>query len=660
MNAKGFPRNRAETLLRWSGRPFPQEPTARSRPRPLARQRSSPAFATRLLTRPRTFYILKGRVQGGLCFNQRGFMNVNKPWLQFYDPELPPKLDYEYRPLFEFLDQAAERWPGRTALVFRNNRISYKKLKILSEVAAANLRARGVRPGDKVAIMLPNLPQTIIAYWGVLRAGAVVVMTNPLYMETEILHQLNDSGARFMILLDLLWPKIDALRDRLPVDVFFITSIGEGLRFPLSSLYRLKARRENKTPVIPYDDEHVLHFSSLTEGKKKFTCKGIIPTQDTALLQYTGGTTGVSKGCVITHANLAANMQQCRAFLQAVAQDQEIFIAVMPFFHIYGLTVCVNFPTLIGATILVFPRYDPREMLEIIDREHPTIFPGAPAIYGSLLQQKNVSKYNLKSIKVCVSGSAPLPGDTIKRFAELTQAKILEGYGLSEASPVTHFNPFKSKQKPGSIGVPMPDTEARILDMLVGGDEALAPGKMGELVIKGPQVMRGYYERPADTADVIRNGWLYTGDIAYMDEDGYFFIVDRRKDLIISSGYNIYPREIDEVLHAHPKIREAVAVGIPHPTRGEIVKAFVVLEPGAVMEKTDVIAYCKKKLAAYKVPRQVEFRESLPKTLVGKVLRRALRKEEERKKAAETEKRLSRRQSGAVLPEDPGETVEDD
>ncbi|MGE4553844.1 MAG: long-chain fatty acid--CoA ligase [Desulfovibrionaceae bacterium] len=569
-------------------------------------------------------------------------MNEHKPWLRFYDPELPPNLDYEYRPLFEFLDQAAERWPSRTALIFKNYRLTYKKLRALSEVVAANLRARGVRPGDKVAIMLPNLPQTVIAYWGVLRAGAVVVMTNPLYMETEIVHQLNDSGARFMILLDLLWPKIDALRDRLPVDAFFVTSIDEGLRFPLSVLYRLKTRREGKVPDVPFDGERVSHFAALTRGGKKFTCKGIIPTQDTAVLQYTGGTTGVAKGCIVTHANLAANMQQCRGFLQAIAGDQETFIAVLPFFHIYGLTVCINFPTLIGGTTLIFPRYDPKEMLAAIHKLKPTIFPGAPAIYGSLIQQKSVGKYNLKSIKVCISGSAPLPADTTRRFTELTEAKILEGYGLTEASPVTHFNPFKSKQKPGSIGVPMPDTEARIMDMMVGGGEPLPPGKMGELVIRGPQVMRGYYERPADTADVLRNGWLYTGDIAYMDEDGYFFIVDRRKDLIISSGYNIYPREIDEVLHHHPKIREAVAVGIPHETRGEIVKVFVVREPGADLDKTEVIAYCKEKLAAYKVPRQVEFREDLPKTLVGKVLRRALREEEERKKAAAAERRAAR------------------
>ena len=572
-------------------------------------------------------------------------MSADKPWLDHYDPAVPERIDYEYRPLFEFLDQAAAKWPKRIAILFKNYKLTYKQLKHVTEVMAANLRAQGVRPGDKIAIMLPNLPQTVISYWAALRAGAVVVMTNPLYMETEIVHQMNDAGIRFLITLDLLWAKISKLRDRLPVEKFFVTSIADGLKFPLRQLYRIKTKREGAQPTVDWDETQVLPWESLLEGKKTFTCKGIIPTQDMALLQYTGGTTGVAKGCIITHANLGANMQQARSMLYELGGRAEVFISVLPFFHIYGLTVCLNLPTLIGATMLLFPRYVPADVLKAIHKHKPTVFPGAPAVYGSLLQLKDLKKYNLKSIDICVSGSAPLPMETSQKFHEVTGANIVEGYGLTEASPATHFNPLKGVHKPGSIGLPFPDTDAKIVDMVVGGEEALAPGKMGELVIRGPQVMKGYFNRPSDTADVLRNGWLYTGDIAYMDEEGYFFIVDRRKDMIISAGYNIYPREIDEVLYTHPKIKEAVAVGIPHSTRGEIVKVYVVLEDGEDMERAEVIAFCKDKLAAYKVPRQVEFRDELPKTMVGKVLRRALREEEEHK--------MSKGPQAAPQPADP-------
>ncbi len=560
-------------------------------------------------------------------------MNQDKPWLAHYDANVPKNIEYEFHPVFNFLDQAAEQWPSRTAILFRNYKMNYKRLCRMSQVVAANLRAAGVRPGDKVAIMLPNLPQTVISYWGALRAGAVVVMTNPLYMETEIVHQMNDSGARFLITLDLLWPKISVLRDRLPLEKYFVTSIADGLKFPLKQLYTIKTKREGNLPEVGFNDNDVLPWTDLTLGKKTFTCKGIIPTQDMALLQYTGGTTGVSKGCIITHANLSANVQQCRTMLYELGNRPELFISVLPFFHIYGLTVCLNLPTLIGGTMALFPRYVPGDLLKAIHKHKPTVFPGAPAVYGSLLQQKDLNRYNLKSIDICVSGSAPLPMDTYEKFQSVTGANIVEGYGLTEASPVTHFNPLRGQQKPGSIGLPFPDTEAKIVDMVVGGQDGLPPGKVGELVVKGPQVMKGYYNRPSDTADVLRNGWLYTGDVGYMDEEGYFFIVDRKKDLIISSGYNIYPREIDEVLYAHPKIKEAVAVGIPHPTRGEIVKVYVVLEDGEAMKRGEVIAYCRGKLASFKVPRQVEFRDELPKTMVGKVLRRALRDEEEQKTA---------------------------
>ncbi|MDD4952501.1 MAG: long-chain fatty acid--CoA ligase [Desulfovibrionaceae bacterium] len=551
-----------------------------------------------------------------------------RPWTRFYDPQTPVGLDYEIRPVFEFLDRAARRWPGRPAVIFKNYRLSYADLKRHTEILAANLAARGLERGDRVAVMLPNCPQTIISYWGVLRAGGVAVMTNPLYMETELVRQLNDSGARFMITMDALWKKLAPLLDRLPVEAYFLTRLAEGLGFPLNLLYDLRQRRSRSVPRVCFDNRRVLPWKALARGRARHTRRDLDPDQDMALLQYTGGTTGLAKGCEITHANLAANMQQCAAMLHALGEEREIVLGVMPYFHIYGLTVCLNLPALIGAAVVPFPRYAPKDVLAAIHRIRPTVFPGAPALYGSLLEQKDLAEYDLSSIAYCVSGSAPMPLDTAARFKELTGAEIVEGYGLTEASPVTHLNPLKGVKKPGSIGIPFPDTEAKIVDMELG-EAALAPGKIGELVIRGPQVMRGYHNRPDETANALRNGWLYTGDIAYMDQDGYFFIVDRKKDLVISGGQNIYPREIDEVLLGHPGIKEAVAVGVPHPIRGEVIKAYVVPRPGACLTKAEVIRHCRLKLAHYKVPRSVEFRDGLPTNMVGKVLRRALRAEEE-------------------------------
>ncbi|WP_419786719.1 long-chain-fatty-acid--CoA ligase [Pseudodesulfovibrio sp.] len=556
---------------------------------------------------------------------------LDRPWLNSYDPEVPANLDYERIPLFKFLDRAAHKYPKRTAIIFKNWSISYAKLKKRTEIIAANLRRAGVRKGDRVAIMLPNLPQTIMAFWGVLRAGGVGVMTNPLYMETEIIHQFNDAGVRCCITLDLLWPKLEQLRDSIPVEKFFVTSIADGLKFPLSWLYKLQAKKNNSSPKVPFDGKSVLPFKTLTKGSETFTENRVDP-EDMALLQYTGGTTGVAKGCMLTHFNLGANLQQCQSMIHNLGQQKETFLGILPYFHIYGMTTCLTWPTSMGATLAPFPRYVPQDVLKGIQKLKPTVFPGAPALYISLLQQKDVDKYDLRSINCCVSGSAPIPVEHMRQFAERTGSEIYEGYGLTEASPVTHFNPLLGVRKNGSIGLPFPDTDAKIVDMEVGGDP-LPPGKRGELVIRGPQIMKGYYNRPDATADVLRNGWLYTGDIATMDENGYFFIVDRKKDLIISGGYNIYPREIDEVLHTHPKIEEAVSVGIPNKTRGEIVKAFVVVKPGESLDRNEVIAYCREKLANYKVPRKVEFRDKLPKTMVGKVLRRALRDEETEKKS---------------------------
>ncbi len=551
---------------------------------------------------------------------------LQRYWLKSYDQEVPPNLTYENIPIHEYLQRSARRFPRRKAIIFNNWSITYANLLKAAENIAANLREHGVRPGDRVAIMLPNTPQAIMTYYGVLKAGGIVVMTNPLYMEKELVHHFSDSGAKVLITLDLLWPKLKALENKLHLSTLFITRISDCLRFPLNILYHVKAKRDN-APTIPYDMHKVFPWKLLLKKKAAFTPTSCRPEKDLALLQYTGGTTGVSKGVMLTHQNLASNIQQYLAILHKLGKDHEVLLGILPYFHIFGLNVCVNFPVALGATMVPFPRFVPRDILKAIKKIQPTIFPCAPSVFMALLQQKDIASFDLSSIRFCISGSAPIPGDVIRQFKELAGAEIIEGYGLTEASPVTHLTPLKGTHKLGSIGLPISDTDACIVDMEVGS-LTLKPGQIGELVIRGPQVMKGYWKRPDETASTLRNHWLYTGDIAYMDEDGYFFIVDRKKDLIISGGYNIYPREIDEVLHEHPKIKEAVAVGIPHHTRGEIIKAYIVTQPEQTLTRAEVISFCRKKLANYKVPKKIEFREELPKTLVGKVLRRALREEE--------------------------------
>jgi len=453
------------------------------------------------------------------------------------------------------------------------------------------------------------------------------VMTNPLYMEKELVHHFTDAGVRFVITVDLCWPKLNALRDRLGIEKYFITSLADVLRFPFNWLYRLKARRDSSVKPVPYDKKKILPFVSLLLGTQRLAVQVDNPDETLALLQYTGGTTGEPKGVMLTHANMTINVEQALSVLYTLRGKPQIFASVLPFFLVYGLSTCLLVPTVLRAASVLIPRYDPGELLRLIAKHKVTLFPGAPSIYLSLMQHKEFTKYDLSSIQYCISGSAPIPAAALERFQNLTNCKIIEGYGLTESSPITHLTPILGKQKFGSIGMPLPDTEAKIVDMEVG-TLPVPQGKMGELIIRGPQVMRGYYNRPDDTAGTLRNNWLYTGDIAYMDEDGYFFIVDRKKDMVIVGGYNVYPREIDDVLLEHPKIKEAVSVAVLHPTRGERIKAYVVPKPGEKLTATEVVAYCRKQLANYKVPRQVEFRESLPRTITGKVLRRALRNEE--------------------------------
>jgi len=552
---------------------------------------------------------------------------IQRLWLASYDKEVSPNLSYDDIPVYEYLDRMAAEDPRHKAIVFNNWKINYKKLKSLTETVAANLRSYGLSPGDRVAIMLPNLPQTIIAYWGVLKAGGAVVMTNPLYMEKELLHHFKDSQSKFLITLDLVWPKLADLLPRLGLERVFFTRIPDCLRFPLTWLYHLKMQRDKKLPDIPFDSERVLPWKKLVQKGEVFIKYTPDPRKDLAALQYTGGTTGISKGVMLTHYNLAANVRQAMAILHHIRHGKHSVLGLLPYFHIYGLTVCLNFATAIGATLFPYPRFVPRDVLKAIHKFKPTIFPSAPAVFQALLQQKDIDKFDLSSIDYCISGSAPIPVETMERFRKSTGAAIIEGYGLTEASPITHLNPLRGRRKPGSIGLPFPDTDAAVVDM-EKGTQVLPSGEVGELVVKGPQVMKGYWNKADETARTLRDGWLYTGDVAYMDDEGYFYIVDRKKDLIITGGLNVYPREIDEVLYEHPGIKEAVSVGIPDSVRGEVIKAFIVPRDGEELSRSEIISFCSRKLASFKVPRQIEFREELPKTVVGKVLRRALRDEE--------------------------------
>ena len=553
------------------------------------------------------------------------------PWWRHFEGRELPDVHFVEQALQEYLDAAAARYPDRKAIVFQNYTLTYRQLKDRAEMFAAALRQHGVAEGDRVALMLPNIPQTIIAFWGVLKAGAVAVMTNPLYMEKELCHHFSDSQASVLITLDLLWPKIAPLRERLGLRLMVVTRIADGLAFPLNLLQPWKAKREGNLPVVPYDNNTVVPWKNFIKTRERYNARVEAPARTLALLQYTGGTTGFSKAAMLTHQNLASQMQILRAIIGGDADSKRYtFLSIMPFFHVFGLAGNILLPALYAASTIPVPRYTPGDLLRTIDKYRPNFFIGTPSVYISLMQQKDIAKYDMSCIEMCISGSAPFPVEALKRFQKLTGANITEGFGLTEASPCVVANPIYGLQKNGSIGVELPATEVRVVDLETGAKD-MANNEVGEMIVRGPQVMLGYWNRPDETACTLRDGWLHTGDIVYRDDDGYYFIVDRKKDMAIVGGYNVYPREIDEVLYEHPKVAEAVAVGVPHHSRGETLKAYIVPKPGVTITVPELVAHCREKLANYKVPKFFEFREELPKTMVGKVLRRVLREEEERK-----------------------------
>ena len=543
---------------------------------------------------------------------------LTRPWLRFYDPGVPHTLTYPQIAVPSFLDETAVRFGDRPAAVFFGAHLSYRTLQTLVDRLAAGLVRLGVRPGDRVSLHLPNCPQFLIAYYATLKTGAIVVPFNPLYTEREIEHQLVDSGTEVAITLNLLYPRLAAVRAKTHVRDIVVTPISAYFPPLLRWLYPLKARREGHVVRIPRD---VLTFQALLQTSPMRRGIPVDPDQPAVLL-YTGGTTGIPKGAVLCHRNVVCNVQQARAWFPQLQPGRDVVLGILPFFHSYGMTSVMNLAVATGLETVLIPRFQIDTLLQAIAKYRPQLLPGVPTIYTAIVSHPQATRYDLRSIRACVSGAAPLPKDVQARFETLTGGRLVEGYGLTEASPVTHANPLEGTRKAGSIGIPFPDTDARIVDDT--GTQALPPGEVGELTVRGPQVMQGYWHQPEETAQALRGGWLFTGDMAKMDEDGFFYIVDRKKDLIITGGLNVYPREVDEVLYAHPAVLEAAAVGMPDPYKGEVVKAFVVLRDGHHATADDLIAHCKRQLAPHKVPRTVEFRRELPKSMVGKILRRAL------------------------------------
>ncbi len=545
-------------------------------------------------------------------------------WWRHFEDKVEPEIVFEDVCILTYLDRAAQNYPHNTAIIFQNYKLTYAELQVKAENFAAALRLRGVNTGDRVAIMLPNIPQTMIAVWGVLKAGAIAVMTNPLYMEKELTHHFHDADVKILITLDLLWSKIDNLYDKLGIQLSIVTRVCDGLAFPLNYIQPWKAKREGLCPEVPYDGKNIVAWKDFVDTKERFAIHIDDPKNTLAFLQYTGGTTGLSKAAMLSHANLASQMQLLNYMIDTPKGYAFTFLSILPFFHIFGLAGNIILPAFYAAASIPVPRYTPSDLLRTITKYKPNFFIGVPSVYISLMQQKDLPKYDLSCIELCISGSAPFPKDALERFQKLTGARLTEGFGLTECSPCITANPIYGLQKTGSVGVMLPGTEVRIVDQ-DNGETILGPHQFGEIVVRGPQVMQGYWNKEEENAQTLRNGWLHTGDIGYYDEDGYFFIADRKKDMILVGGYNVYPREVDEVLYEHPDVAEAVVIGVPHRTRGESLKAFIVPRKDSTLTKASIIAHCREKLANYKIPKDIEFCEELPKTYVGKILRRVLR-----------------------------------
>jgi len=555
-----------------------------------------------------------------------------RPWLRFYDEGVPHTLTYPSMPVQAFLDDTVRAHPDATATIFFGAKLTYRELSDLADRFAAGLQSLGVKKGDRVALVLPNSPQFVIACFGALRAGAIVVPTNPLYTPREMAQQFNETGTSVAVVLSRLYPVVKGIAETTPgVKHVVVTNIKEYMPPVLRTLFTLlKEKKEGHRPDLS-GDARVRQFADLVRTAAKPASVATSPA-DIAVLSPTGGTTGVPKFAMLSHRALVGNTLQCSAWFGKVREGEASVLAIMPFFHIYGLSVVMNFAVKNAVAMICMPQLQLNDMLKAIHKYRPTFLPGAPRIYIAINNSPETKKYDLRSIEACVSGSAPLPLEVQQRFEELTGGKVVEGYGLTEAGPVTHANPIHGHRRIGTVGVPYPDVDAKIVDLETGTRE-MPIGESGELLVRGPNLMDGYWKRPDETAAQLRGGWLHTGDIATRDADGFFTIVDRKKEMVIVSGFNVYPREVEEVLFAHPAVMEAAAIGIPDAQRGEVVKAFIVLKPGRTATAEELIEHCRASLARDKVPHAIEFRTELPKTLIGKVLRRQLAEEDKAKRS---------------------------
>ena len=556
---------------------------------------------------------------------------AQKPWLKHYPKEVPASLEYPEKPVFWILEQAYKEFANKEALIFYDKRTTYEELYNSALYFAGALQSLGVKKGDRVALLLPNCPAYPVAYYGTVKIGAIVAQFNPLYTERELEKLIDDAGAKVAVTLDVLAYKFNDIVAKRKIDKLIIAKLRHFLPFPLNLIAPLKTLKEPKFKA-PSGFE-VYDFKSLIEKRLTPSPVDIDIYEDVAVFQYTGGTTGLAKAAMLTHRNIVCNTLQVVSWAHMAERGKEVVMCVLPFFHVYGMTVGMNVGFYLGGTLVLEPRFEVERVVKLIEKYKVTLFPGVPTIYVAIYKYVSESskKVDLSSVKFCLSGGAPLPVEVAEEFECLTGGKVREGYGLSESSPVTHANLPDAPPKKGSIGIPVSDTCAKIVDPETGED--MPVGEPGELCVKGPQVMKGYWNRPEETKKTLdKDGWLHTGDIAYMDEDGYFYIVDRKKDMIIAGGYNIYPREVEEVLYQHPKVLECAVIGVPDEYRGETVKAFIVLKPGETATAEEIIEFCRKHLAAYKVPKLIEFMDELPKSAVGKVLRRILREREEMKR----------------------------
>lgn len=551
------------------------------------------------------------------------------PWLDHYPKGITWNETFYAKPLYYLLDEAAAKWPTNIALEFFGKEYTYTKLKEMVDRIARGLQGIGVGKGTRVGLFMPNCPQFVMAYYAILKCGGTVVNFNPLYSEKEISHQLKDAKVEvmFTVNLRLTYGKLVPFIGNSSLRKIVMCQFQEAMGLTKRALFT--AAKQKDILNAPKDSYHVA-LNDLLESPDLVVSPNVRPDYDIAVLQYTGGTTGVPKGTMLTHANLYNNVQQCTRWMQGLEPGKETMMAVIPFFHVFAMTVCMNLAIASGMRIIVHPKFDLKSVLKDINDKKPTLMPGVSTLYATINNARGLEKYDLTSIKFCISGGGPLPVDVKLKFEELTGCVLVEGYGLTESSPVTHCNPLKGKNKTGSIGLPLPGTFCEVIDK-EDRVSVMKQGEVGEICIRGPQVMMGYLDKPEETDNVLRNGRLHTGDLGYVDEEGYFFIVDRLKEMIIVGGYNVYPRNVEEVIYTHEAVAECAVVGLEHPTRGQMIKAFVVLKEGKKAEEGEMKAFLKGKMSAYAVPHAIEFREALPKSMIGKILKKELVAEEKAK-----------------------------